>query len=209
MATIHARLSTLTSSLFSPQPRCHSGRYLFSRQNGLWVAEMRLILIREPIITLLLLLSLMLTTASPPICLSFSTTISLCLPAWSLSHCQSARVSLCLPANLLPAFSVCLAAFPVSKHVLLSAFSLNRRVISGVITCFFACPSDTHIQECFFARRDKAHGSLGVTAQNKWPWFTTFCWSLFVLLTRLCVCVFAVACLWPCLTLCIRMYYLL
>lgn len=55
--------------------------------------RMRLILIREPVITFLLL-SLMLTTASPPICLSFSMTIPLCLAAQSLSHCQSACVSL-------------------------------------------------------------------------------------------------------------------
>lgn len=65
---------------------------LFSKRNVLWVAEMRLIVIRESIITLLLLLSLKLTTASLPICLSCSMTISLCLPAHSLS-------SVSLPAS--------------------------------------------------------------------------------------------------------------
>lgn len=103
------------------------GRYLFSGQNVLWVAEMRLILIREPIITLLLLLSQMLTTASPPVCLSFSMTMYLCLPAWSLSLCQSACVSrtlspLCEPATcLLVYLAVSLTVFPVLKHVLLSS----------------------------------------------------------------------------------------
>lgn len=72
-------LSTLSSVFFSQWQRCHRGIGLFCRQNESWMAEMRLILIREGIITLLLLLSPMLTTASPPISLSFSMTISLCL----------------------------------------------------------------------------------------------------------------------------------
>lgn len=54
--------------------------------------RMRLILIREPVITFLLL-SLMLTTSSPPICLSFTMTISLCLTGQRLPHCQPACVS--------------------------------------------------------------------------------------------------------------------
>lgn len=118
---ISAHLSTLTSSIFFHQPRCQSGKDLFSERNVLWVAEMRLIVIREPIITLLLLLSLMLTTASLPICLSCSMTISLCLPARSLSLCQSACVSLgpsvLVLVNLLPGFVVNLAVFPVLKRV--------------------------------------------------------------------------------------------
>lgn len=141
--------STLTSSFFflfcpSHQPRCQSSRDLFSRQNVLWVAEMRLILIREPIITLPLLLSLMLTTASPPLCLSFTMTISLCLHAWSLSHCPSGCVSPYLPVFL--CLSVCLSAglywvsclkacLPVSHHIIII-------IISGVFTCLCACPCD-------------------------------------------------------------------
>ena len=105
-AIVPVHPSTLTSSLLSPRPRCQRGRDLFSRQNVLWVAEMRLILIREPIITLLLLLSLMLTTASPPVCLSLSTTISLCLPApepVSPSVCRLLTLPPCEPATCSPA----------------------------------------------------------------------------------------------------------
>lgn len=127
----------------SHQPRCQSSRDLFSRQNVLRVAEMRLILIREPIITLPLLLSLMLTTASPPLCLSFTMTISLCLHAWSLSHCPSGCVSpylpvfLCLPACLRLYWVSCLkACVPVSHHIIIII------IISGVFTCLCACPCD-------------------------------------------------------------------
>lgn len=153
---IPAHLSTLTSSPFSHQPRHQSGRDLFSRQNGCWVAEMRLILIREPIITLPLLLSLMLTTASP------------LLPVFhydyiSLSPCPkpvSLSVRLCLalppsvplgePGTCLPVCqAISLTEFPVLKCVLFFCVFLNHRVVSSGFTCVFASLSDRHTQEHF------------------------------------------------------------
>lgn len=117
---------------------------------------MRLIVIREPIITLLLLLPLMLTTASLPICLSFSMTISLCLPAQSLSHCQSACASLCLSllvlVNLLPAFVVCLAVFPCSfACVLFNHYLISTEILNSLHVC---------LTQTMLARRDKDYGSL-------------------------------------------------
>lgn len=119
----------------------HIGRHLFNGQNVLRVAEMRLILIREPIITLLPLLSRMLTTASPPVCLSFNMTIYLCLPAWSQSLCQPACVSLplsplwicCMPSRLPGCKLDCASFLEACSFV---CFFLYHHVIRTVITCF-------------------------------------------------------------------------
>lgn len=163
---------------------------------------MRLILIRESIITLLLL-SLMLTTASPPFCLSFSMTISLCLPAQRLSHCQSTRVSLTLSllvplCELASCLPVCLAigliVLPVLKHVLLSFFESPYNKQHNYL--FLACPSDTHIQGRLFPEGTKSKQPL------EWQLKTNDL-DVIHILPLLCLTRLLSLCLFTCLTLCI------
>lgn len=138
---------------------------------------MRLILIREPIITLLLLLSQMLTTASPPVCLSFNMTIYLCLPAWSQSLCQSACVlpplsPLCESAAcLLVCLAVSWTVLPVMKHGLLSVFFFSVSPCNKNCNYLFLASLTHTYRSC--QKAPLQHSSLGMAAQNKWPWYNS------------------------------------
>ena len=133
---------------------------------------MRLILIREPIITLLLLLSLMLTTASPPVCTSFSVTIHLCLRPVSPPGClclthfvASTRYATCLLDFPAESVSDCVSCLQPCSFVWIS---LIHHVISIVIIC------DTHIQECF---RPEGTNAAWQPRRGSSEQFTTLCGS--------------------------------
>lgn len=122
---------------------------------------MRLILIREPIITLLVVAvaAAVVTDADnsqPPVCLSFSTAVSVCLAApkpvaLSLSlHCLSLTPSVwipvcqpttCIPVCMVVSLAVVLAKVFFLCRCLLRAFRLscNKRCNEEVALC----PSDT------------------------------------------------------------------
>lgn len=132
--------------------------------DALQVEEITVILITEPIITLLLLLSQILSTSSPPFCPFFSMTKYLYLPAWSLSHCPSV-LNLLLSLTYVSLKSGC-----VSLSVFLSV--VTKEALSLLVSSLKLC-------HCLFLLFWNAYktGTLKYTTFVK---FVTFYWSFCV-----------------------------